>query len=353
MSTNEDSDQERFECMSGDCTRMFETEKGAQTHYGLVHTPEIREDEIISSYREGNTQQEVANQFGIGRSVVRRVLRQNDVETRGRAYYASRRAASTPATFRVDKDGYEMWEDAKSGGVLVHRLLAVSEYGFKDVKNKHVHHGPAEIPWLNIPSNIQVLDPAEHANHHNECIPEDNLLAELRSVADELGSTPTSAEMNALGGYDVKTYQKRFGSWNSALEMAELEPILSKPTDEDLLRSLENLADRVGRTPTTRDMDEHGEYSSSVYQSHFETWNSALERAGLKPNHREDISDEEILGSIRQLAETLGREPTKAEMADRGEFSATLCQDRFGAWSTAKEAALAESNNEQQTLDNI
>jgi len=66
------------------------------------------------------------------------------------------------------KHSYEVWNDndAKSQ-VRVHRLLAVAEYGFDEVADKHIHHKNG-IEWDNRPENIEPLSPGEHARTHFE-----------------------------------------------------------------------------------------------------------------------------------------------------------------------------------------
>ena len=52
-----------------------------------------------------------------------------------------------------------------------------------------------------------------------------------------------------------------------------------------LIDALDELADELGSTPTTREMDKHGKYSKKVYQNLFGSWNNALREAGLEPNY--------------------------------------------------------------------
>ena len=119
-------------------------------------------------------------------------------------------------------------------------------------------------------------------------IPREDLLNELQRLADELGRTPTKREMNDMGAYSGRAYLNRFGSWNAAVEEIGLEPNsqggANSPTDEVLLKELQRLADALGRTPTGREMNDRGEFSTGVYRSRFGTWNAALVKAGLTPN---------------------------------------------------------------------
>lgn len=55
-------------------------------------------------------------------------------------------------------------------------------------------------------------------------IPETDLLGDLRGVADRLGRTPSAAEYQEHGRFSRGTIRNRFGSWNNGLREAGLEP---------------------------------------------------------------------------------------------------------------------------------
>ena len=69
--------------------------------------------------------------------------------------------------------------------VLVHRLMAVAEFGFDAVCGMEVHHGsrdegpnelpPAEISWANWPGNLELMTESEHASHHRKCTKEQRI----------------------------------------------------------------------------------------------------------------------------------------------------------------------------------
>jgi|GEM_PF-3600453 len=75
-----------------------------------------------------------------------------------------------PAGYRTTPDGYCSWQFQEFGdwaAVKVHRLLAVSEFGFDAVTDKVVHH-KNDIPWDNRPENLEPMGRAEHTAHHRE-----------------------------------------------------------------------------------------------------------------------------------------------------------------------------------------
>jgi len=114
-----------------------------------------------------------------------------------------------------------------------------------------------------------------------------DLLDELQRLAEELGTTPASTDMNESGAYWASQYIDEFGGWNDALREVGLEPNQPRkiPTDE-LLNEIRRLARKVNRTPTKKQMDDLGEYYGGTYLNRFGSWNEAIRQAGFNPNRR-------------------------------------------------------------------
>lgn len=96
--------------------------------------------------------------------------------------------------------GYMRWnysdQEGNKASVFVHRLLAVAEYGFEAVVGNDVHHKNG-IQWDNRPSNIELLDHAEHSSVTNTIL-SDKQLDEIAERYEEGESTREIAE-----DYDV------------------------------------------------------------------------------------------------------------------------------------------------------
>ncbi|WP_394295361.1 homing endonuclease associated repeat-containing protein [Haloferax sulfurifontis] len=113
---------------------------------------------------------------------------------------------------------------------------------------------------------------------------------------------------------------------------------------EDLLDALHRLAEELGETPTTTEMNDQGEYWASQYQNEFGGWNEALREAGFEPNQVWKVPTDDLLNEIRQLARELNRTPTKEQMDDRGEYYGRSYLKRFGSWNEAVHQAGFEPN---------
>lgn len=141
------------------------------------------------------------------------------------------------------------------------------------------------------------------------------------------------------GEYICETCGKGFDSGGHLgvhVVRAHSENELGRPVSkEELLESIQELADDLGKVPTAREMAEHGEYSRMVCSNKFGSWNAALRAAGYDPQKRNDIPDSELLAEIERLAERYGRPPSSSEMCEDGKFSKHIFIERFGGWETA------------------
>jgi len=174
---------------------------------------------------------------------------------------------------------------------------------------------------------------------------EEDLLADLKSVADIVGETPSEREYSNYGEYSVKTYCKRFGGWNSALQAAGFEPnVEMNLSEETLITALQGFAEKLGRPPTTDEMDRSGPYTTNSYKRAFGTWNRALRQARLEVHSVWDVSEEDLISELNSLAEELSHVPRKDEMRNQGKWSAAVYQERFGSWNEALRAAGFEPN---------
>ncbi len=147
---------------------------------------------------------------------------------------------------------------------------------------------------------------------------DEQILAELRACAERLGRSPTMRDLAADPEASVhpQTVVERFGSWNRAKRLAGLVP-RRFATKEELLRCLRELGEELGRVPTAKDLDaRRGRLpSKSLYWHTFGSLASALRQAGFDV----PVGEERLERAIEQgarLARHLGRLPKFADWAE-------------------------------------
>jgi len=171
------------------------------------------------------------------------------------------------------------------------------------------------------------------------------VLEELRRLQESCQGKLTTTYTRENGEFSVGMYQSRFGSWNNALREANIQPNRRTDVSEsELINHLEELADEFGRAPTNTEMDGLGEFSASTYIRRFGSWNEAVKEAGLDPNMNRDLSKSALLHDLRDLSERLGRTPTNRDVTEHGKFAANSYQRVFGALTEAQKMCGLEVN---------
>ena len=176
---------------------------------------------------------------------------------------------------------------------------------------------------------------------------DETLLNSLREVAASLGKDyVTKEEYNALGRWWSTTFQKRFGSWCKAHELAGLHKIRNyHASREDCVKEIQRVAKKLGTLTLSRDQyTVHGILSPPTIARHCGSWNAALRLAGLsttKP-YPKGIPTEELFENLERLWESLGRQPRVNDFVKpMSKYSRGSYTSRFGSFRKALEAFVA------------
>lgn len=116
----------------------------------------------------------------------------------------------------------------------------------------------------------------------------------------------------------------------------------SKP---ELLEILKSKADKLGRAPTSLEVnDDPTMPSASTFAKFFGSWADAVRAIGLEPHQRHvnslAYSKEELLELLQCKARELGRAPTSSEMIEDPLMPSPMPFSRcFGSWNKALVAA--------------
>ncbi len=123
-------------------------------------------------------------------------------------------------------------------------------------------------------------------------IPNKELAADIRRVAESMGQTTlTAAAYDEKGRFGKTTILRRFGAWNTALEVAGLRIVLtSNNKEETLFGNLADVWQKLGRQPVGSDMEKTAglsKFALGTYEKRFGSWNKALQAFGDFVNNSE------------------------------------------------------------------
>lgn len=192
------------------------------------------------------------------------------------------------------------------------------------------------IKWLNkdFSSSQMFLDFLEEKKLKKFKIPSEELIQEYHSLKENIGKQPTISDIDAKSKLSSSVYRKRWGTWNLFLKAIN-EPIIQNKTItiKEFQDNYKDVKEKIGKTPTTKDMNILGEYSISAYERKFGTWNKFLEGIDQKPNKKHKISKDDFIKEFFRAKSLLGHIPTTLEMSKYGNIAPNSYKRLWGSWS--------------------
>lgn len=138
---------------------------------------------------------------------------------------------------------------------------------------------------------------------------------------------------------------KRFGSLGNLYKLIGYDlDYDDKMLKKELMEDYVKLAERIGKTPTSRDLDKYsleGECcSAGSYSHHFGGIHELQLQSGLVPTDiGRKITDDELLENLSDLSERLRRVPMQKDfMKSNGVASVSVYNDKFGGFHNALKA---------------
>ena len=108
---------------------------------------------------------------------------------------------------------------------------------------------------------------------------------------------------------------------------------------EELLIDLKRVANKLGKSPTMDEYDTNGNFGRGVFKNKFVTWNNALSESGLSITKRGNntVTEEMLFDNIMSVWEKLGKQPSQNDLnnKDVSRFSAGAYKNKFGTYNKA------------------
>jgi Homing endonuclease associated repeat len=214
-------------------------------------------------------------------------------------------------------------------------------------------------------SRQEVLHIRVHSNTLVSRMNKEQLLADVRRVADSLGRLPNSPEYVRLGRFNFTTLLRRFGSWRKVCEAtrkeqsrlrgmrapaiyfdATLAPSSKESKKRPRLLDVSDLITKKEAGPLrgVSAMAIHQMVRLDRLQSEVICGKPFVFRGevlALKVHRREQVrrmSNDEVLQAVVAVGRRLGHPPTSSEYQTHGEISLGTLWKRFGSWDNVLNA---------------
>lgn len=131
-----------------------------------------------------------------------------------------------------------------------------------------------------------------------------------------------------------------------------LDPYNHNVKDKELLADLKRAAKELGKNKVSRyDYERLGKYSSGLVRTRFITWNRAIEMAGLKPVMYKGLSPKQLFDNFEDIWLREKRQPRPSDIKQgNSRYSITPYLRVFGSWRKAL-VAFAEYINSGKVME--
>lgn len=140
------------------------------------------------------------------------------------------------------------------------------------------------------------------------------LIKDLKKVDEKTDSVIDPNQYDFLGEFEFEDVIDNFGTWQQALDNAEIS--LKHKIAEDLMRLKQDVEGNL----TQPEYSEEGKYPLSVIQREYGTWNKLKESLGLDI-HQRNISDDELEKDMKRVAEMIDHPLTTKKYNKLGNYS--------------------------------
>jgi len=119
----------------------------------------------------------------------------------------------------------------------------------------------------------------------------------------------------------------------------KLEPFHRDISNIDLIHDLKRvhlLLRKSAKKLTFREYNEHGKFSAGTIAVRFGSWNRALEKAQINLAQERSISTDDLFDNLRTVWIANGRQPVFRDMGlSLSQYAASTYAARFGGWRNA------------------
>jgi len=130
-----------------------------------------------------------------------------------------------------------------------------------------------------------------------------------------------------------KVYQKHFGSWNNAIELAGFRRREKNISKEDIMNEVIKFFNENGRSPYYNEII----YCNNVYHKYWDTWNELLLECGLliTQETRKPLNKQEGIILLQKLYKELGRIPTSTDINVLTNYNKDWVYNTFNGFENA------------------
>lgn len=157
-------------------------------------------------------------------------------------------------------------------------------------------------------------------------------------------------ELLKASGHRLGVIYKYFGTMEGFLNIAKINAEL-RVSKQDLINEYIKVANKIGRIPTKKDINNNSKYSYFLYKKNFDDLGSLKLQFITKYNTDAKVSEQDLLCEIIRIKDLLGHTPNVSDINNFGKFSVSSYTRKFGGLSNAiSKINMSPSHSQRKSL---
>ena len=148
-----------------------------------------------------------------------------------------------------------------------------------------------------------------------------DIIKDLQRVDEETDSVVDPNQYGFLGEYEFEDVIDNFGTWQEALDNAEIS--LKSKIAADVMKINREIEGSIGQNEYRK----KGKYPSTKIRQEYGTWNELKKSLGLNI-HERNVSDQDIAEDMKRVAEEIDHALTYQKYEKMGKYSSQIFKSR-------------------------
>jgi very-short-patch-repair endonuclease len=221
-----------------------------------------------------------------------------------------------------------------------------------------ITEGPEDSTSPDRPSSGEQPQRTEVDNQNNQdsesannTVPsKSTVLKKLQELDEEAEIIIKPKHVNKKADFSIPDVRNHFQSWDAAIDAAGIDK------ESALIAEFKRVANKLGKPPSSTEMNNHGRVSSTMYHNHFGSFAGVRDRVlsdeisestkNKSPKKEEyDISQGELISDLERIRRIFHRDPSKGEYREHGNYDINTVEDMFESWSAFLDARPNKKND--------
>ena len=175
-----------------------------------------------------------------------------------------------------------------------------------------------------------------------------DVIKRYEQIKAKIGHTPRNSDLDPTTRYHIK---KKYHNLSNLIRQLGDEPFSKRPSNEEIKNEYKRVKQAIGKIPTLANIEAKSSFSRNCFSSY--PFTQLQKECGDRPNIQRGVSKADLMVAFNQLAHKLGRTPSLKDLDEKGLYRSSYYRCRWGNIDAFLEGvAIPKRNFKQRRMYN-